>query len=220
MRKVVRSGATEFSHDRSTQPRPKNDPRRSKLDDMLAENARRPKRERLTLVWIYEELRSRRYGGSYDVVRRSAAGRSKATREATASAYVPLSFDPGEAYQFDWSHEVVVIDGATTTVKVIHVRLFHSGMPFVQAYPRATQEMVFDAQDRLPGSCPLVDCMSINERERLPSLAGPVRGASTIMRLGRHGSEARPNEDGGGHDLCRQGSRLQSPARAPKARKS
>jgi len=31
---------------------------------------------------------------------------------------VPLSFAPGEAYQFDWSHEVVVLAGVTTTVKV------------------------------------------------------------------------------------------------------
>jgi hypothetical protein len=30
---------------------------------------------------------------------------------ASAAAYVPLSFDPGEAYQFDWSHEIVLIDG-------------------------------------------------------------------------------------------------------------
>ncbi|WP_269844501.1 hypothetical protein [Acidimangrovimonas sediminis] len=36
---------------------------------------------------------------------------------------MPLTFDPGEAYQFDWSHEIVVIDGTTTTVKVAHVRL-------------------------------------------------------------------------------------------------
>jgi hypothetical protein len=46
-------------------------------------------------------------------VRRYAANWSKATREASAGAYVPLSSDPGEAYQFDWSQEVVVIDGAT-----------------------------------------------------------------------------------------------------------
>jgi hypothetical protein len=39
---------------------------------------------------------------------------------------VPLSFAPGEAYQFDWSHEVVVLGGVTTTVKVAHVRLCHS----------------------------------------------------------------------------------------------
>ena len=61
---------------------------------------------------------------------------------------MPLIFDPGEAYQFDWSHEIVVIDGATTTVKVAHVRLCHSRMLFVRACPRESQEMVFDAHDR------------------------------------------------------------------------
>lgn len=140
VRKVVRSGVTEFSYDRSTQPRPKIDPWRSDLDEMLAENAGQPKRQRLTLVRVYEELRNRGYDGSYDAVRRYAASWSKATREASAAAYVPLSFDPGEAYQFDWSHETVLIDGATVTVKVAHVRLSHSRMPFVRAYPRETQE--------------------------------------------------------------------------------
>ena len=67
--------------------------------------------------------------------RRYAAGWSKATQEASAGAYVPLIFDPGEAYQFDWSHEIVILDGVTTTVKVAHVRLCHSRMPFVRAYP-------------------------------------------------------------------------------------
>jgi transposase len=65
-----------------------------------------------------------------------------------AEAYVPLSFAPGEAYQFDWSHEIVVINGVTVMVKVAHVRLCHSRMLFVRAYPRETQEMVFDAHDR------------------------------------------------------------------------
>jgi hypothetical protein len=59
----------------------------------------------------------------------------------TATAFVPLSFSPGEAYQFDWSHEIVVIGGVTTTVKVAHVPLCHSQMFFVAAYPRETQEM-------------------------------------------------------------------------------
>ncbi len=87
--------------------------------------------------------------GSYDAVRRYATTNwSREMREASAAAYVPLSFDPGEAYQFDWSHEVVLIDGVTTTVKVAHVRLSYSRMPFVRAYPRETQEMVFDAHDR------------------------------------------------------------------------
>src|SRR6201981_3996813 len=65
-----------------------------------------------------------------------------------AQAGVPLSFAPGEAYQFDWSHEIVLINGTTVTVKVAHVRLCHSRMLFVRAYPRETQEMVFDAHNR------------------------------------------------------------------------
>jgi hypothetical protein len=61
---------------------------------------------------------------------------------------VPLSFAPGEAFQFDWSHEVVLLNGVTAIVKVAHVRPCHSRMLFVRAYPRETQEMVFDAHDR------------------------------------------------------------------------
>ena len=40
------------------------------------------------------------------------------------------------------------MSGVTVTVKVAHVRLCHSRMMFVRAYPRETQEMVFDAHER------------------------------------------------------------------------
>jgi hypothetical protein len=42
VRKVVRSGATEFTYERSVQPQPKIGPWRDELDRMLAENARKP----------------------------------------------------------------------------------------------------------------------------------------------------------------------------------
>ena len=42
----------------------------------------------------------------------------------------------------------MLINGVTVTVKVAHVRLCHSRMLFVRAYPRETQEMVFDAHAR------------------------------------------------------------------------
>ena len=65
--------------------------------------------------------------------------------------HVRLSFAPGEAYQFDWSNEVVLLNGMTVIVKAAHVRLCHSQMPFVRCYPREMQEMVFDANDRAVG---------------------------------------------------------------------
>jgi hypothetical protein len=106
-------------------------------------------REQLTLIRIFEELRELGYEGSYDAVRRFAKRWRAEHRAATTEANVPLSFAPGEVYQFDWSHEVVLINGVTVTVKVAHVRLCHHGrMPFVRAYPRETQEMVFDAHNR------------------------------------------------------------------------
>ena len=91
--------------------------------------------------------RLRRYP-HYDAVRRYARKWRDEQGALTAGAYVPLSFDPGEAYQFDWSHEIVLLDGVTTIVKVAHMRLCHSRMLFVRAYPRETQEMVFDAHER------------------------------------------------------------------------
>ena len=119
-------------------------------------------RERLTLVRVFEDLRVQGYEGSYDAVRRYAKRWKSECAPSPPAAYVPLSFAPGEAYQFDWSHEIVVLGGVTTTVKVAHVRLCHSRMLFVRAYPRETQEMVFDAHDRtfalFKGACVPVAC--------------------------------------------------------------
>jgi transposase len=148
VRKVLRSGATSFEYMREVQPRPKLGAWRGDLDRMLSDNEARPARERLTLIRVFEELRGLGYEGSYDAVRRYAKKWRIERGAATAEAYVPLSFAPGEAYQFDWSHEVVLINGTTVTVKVAHLRLCHSRMLFVRAYPRETQEMVFDAHNR------------------------------------------------------------------------
>jgi transposase len=148
VRKVLRSGETSFAYEREVQPRPKLGRWREALDRLLTANAAKASRERLTLIRIFEELRRLGYQGGYDAVRRYAKGWSREHRAMTADAYVPLSFAPGEAYQFDWSHEVVLLSGVTVTVKVAHVRLCHSRMLFVRAYPRETQEMVFDAHDR------------------------------------------------------------------------
>jgi transposase len=148
VRKVLRSGATEFSYEREVQPLPKLGRWKADLDRILASNEAKQARERLTLIRVFEELRALGYDGGYDAVRRYARGWQRERSSTTADAYVPLSFAPGEAYQFDWSHEVVLINGTTVIVKVAHVRLCHSRMMFARAYPRETQEMVFDAHDR------------------------------------------------------------------------
>jgi transposase len=148
VRKILRSGASAFTYEREIQPLPKLGRWKAELDRLLASNASKSRRERLTLMRVYEELHELGYEGGYDAVRRYARSWYREQSSAAVDAYVPLSFEAGEAYQFDWSHEVVLINGTTVTVKVAHVRLCHSRMLFVRAYPRETQEMVFDAHDR------------------------------------------------------------------------
>jgi transposase len=151
VRRVLRAGETSFAYERSVQPRPKLGEWTSELERLLEENEGRPKRERGDLIRTFEELRSHGYTGGYDAVRRYARSRQQRQGQGSSEAFVPLSFAPGEAYQFDWSHEVVLINGVTVSVKVAHVRLCHSRMPFVRAYPRESQEMVFEAHDRAFG---------------------------------------------------------------------
>ena len=148
VRTIVRGEETEHRYVRRTQPLPQLGIHAAKLDAMLAENAGKPSRERLTFQRLYETLRIEGYAGGYDAVRRYGRAWERRHAAERAEAYVPLWFAPGEAYQFDWSHECVVIDGVTTMAKVAHMRLCHSRMPFVRAYPREAQEMVFDAHEK------------------------------------------------------------------------
>lgn len=69
VRKVIRSGATEFRYERTTQPLPKLGPWVAALDALLLGNEGKPARERLTLIRVFEELSGQGYDGSYDAVR-------------------------------------------------------------------------------------------------------------------------------------------------------
>jgi transposase len=152
VREIVRAGetgaATERRYVRAAQPLPRLGAFVPALEQMLADNAKRAKRERLTYQRMFEELKAVGYQGGYDNVRRYARAWAVREGERIAAAFVPLVFAPGEAYQFDWSHEIVMLDGAAVTVKVAQVRLCHSRMLFVRAYLRETQEMVFDAHEK------------------------------------------------------------------------
>src|SRR6266404_626711 len=147
VRKAIRGSSTEFRYERGVQPQPRLGEFVGRLDGLLEANSKRPARERLTARRLFELLRAEGYQGAYDSVQRHVRAWRR-ERSQQGGVFIPLWFAPGEAYQFDWSHEVVVLGGVTTTVKAAHVRLCHSRMPFVWTYPRETQEMVFDAHER------------------------------------------------------------------------
>ena len=110
VRKILRSPETAFAYEREVQPQPKLGRWTSDLDRMLEANATKSPRERLTLIRVFEDLHGLGYQGGYDAVRRYARAWQREHSSQTQAAFVPLSFAPGEAYQFDWSHEVVLLN--------------------------------------------------------------------------------------------------------------
>jgi transposase len=148
VRKVIRGHKTEFKYARGVQPTPKLGDWVEALTEILGTEANLPKRERRSTQRLFEELRGRGYDGAHDSVHRFVKSWRDESARVPAHAYVPMSFAPGEAYQFDWSHETITLQGLPLTVKAAHMKLSHSRMPFVRVYFRETQELVFDAHDK------------------------------------------------------------------------
>jgi transposase len=147
--KYLRSGETAPHYQRQVQPHRQLAAFQTELEKLVEENEGRPARDRIDYLGIFKQLQGLGYQGGYDAVRRYVKRwKERQLSEAPKDAFVPLSFAPGEAYQFDWAEDWVVLDGVVTKVQVAHVRLCHSRMPFIRVYPRQTQEMVFDAHIR------------------------------------------------------------------------
>ncbi len=145
VKKVLRGEATEFMYSRTTQPLPKLGPYEDTLISSLVEDVGKPRREQRTAVVLFEELQRAGFDGGYDSVRRYVHKWRQQSDGCQATAFIPLSFASGEAYQFDWSHEWVELGGVAVKVKVAHFRLCYSRMPFCIAYHREGLEMVLDA---------------------------------------------------------------------------
>ena len=128
-----------------------------KLEAMLAEDAERPRKEQRTAQRLHDGLVQEGFTGSYPTVQRFVKAWREERRHGVGSVFIPQSFAPAEAYQFDWSYEMVDLGGRPTPVKVAHLRLCHSRVFLAVAYLREAQEMVFDAHWRAfslwGGSC-------------------------------------------------------------------
>lgn len=149
VRKALKSEA-EPIYQRKTQPTPKLGAFKAQLSDWLERDAKLPKRQRRTAQRLFECLQVEGYQGSYGPVQRFVLDwkRQAPHRSSTTQAFVPLVFPAGETCQFDWSHEYVILNGVLQMIKVAHFRLAYSRRMFLAAYPRETQEMVFDSHIR------------------------------------------------------------------------
>jgi transposase len=123
-------------------------PYAAQLIKMLETDARRPKRDRRTALKLFAELRVSGFGGDYSRVTEFVRRWRQNGGEAVVRAYVPLTFELGEAFQFDWSEEHLVIGGVWRKILAAHLKLCASRAFVLQAYPTQSHEMLFDAHTR------------------------------------------------------------------------
>jgi transposase len=144
VRKALREDKTANVYQREAQAAPKLDDYKEQLTVWLKEDSRLPKPQRYSARRLYERLQATGYTGAYDSVQRFVK-QWQLEAGKVGTAFIPLYFAPGEAYQFDWSQETVELGGVIQVIKVAHFRLCYSRLSFLIAYPRETQEMLFDA---------------------------------------------------------------------------
>lgn len=144
IRKYLKEDSPPEYQRRQVVKQPQQDDYKTQLEQWHQADQQRPKRERRTAKKLFEQLQLEGYRGSYTTVCRFIK-RLKGKASGMTEAYVPLFFDMGDAMQFDWSQEVVMLGGVEMTLRVAHFRLAHSRQRFIRAYLRESQEMLLDA---------------------------------------------------------------------------
>ena len=125
------------------------DPFAEKLSGWLKTEAGKPRKQRRTVKQLHSDLVTLGFTGSYGRVAAFArdwrADRQQESQTTGRGTFVPLTFRPGEAFQFDWSEDYAVLGGERTKLQVAHIKLSHSRAFLVRAYLLQTHEMLFDA---------------------------------------------------------------------------
>ena len=119
----------------------------AELEQALKADAGRNKQDRRTGRALFAQIKASGYVGGYtrvtDYIRAWRADAGKGIK-----AFVPLKFDLGEAFQFDWSEEGLVVGGIYRRMQVSHMKLCASRAFWLVAYPSQGHEMLFDAHTR------------------------------------------------------------------------
>jgi transposase len=148
IRKYLRSDAAEPSFKVPARPS-KLDPFADKLTAWLRLEAGKSRKQKRTIKQLYRDVAALGYDGSYARVAAFARDwkRKRQYEQQTSGrgTFVPLAFQPGEAFQFDWSEDYALLSGKMTKLQVAHTKLAHSRAFIVRAYLLQTHEMLFDA---------------------------------------------------------------------------
>ena len=125
------------------------DPFAEKLTAWLRVEAGKSRKQKRTAKQLYADLTVLGFTGSYGrvaaFVREWKLERQRDQQTSGRGTFVPLAFQPGEAFQFDWSEDYALLGGKVVKLQVAHTKLSHSRAFVVRAYLLQTHEMLFDA---------------------------------------------------------------------------
>jgi transposase len=125
------------------------DPYAEKLAHWLKIESGKSRKQKRTIKQIHSDLTALGYEGSYGRVAAFArdwkASRLRDQQTTGRGTFVPLAFEAGEAFQFDWSEDWAILGGERTKLQVAHFKLAYSRAFFLRAYLLQTHEMLFDA---------------------------------------------------------------------------
>jgi transposase len=125
------------------------DPYKEQLTQWLKADAHRSKRERRTIDAHFQAIRAMGYsGGKTQVYTFCRQYKQEQSQAPIGVGFVPLHFELGEAFQFDWSTEYLAIGGLRRRLEVAHVKLAASRAYVLLAYYAQAHEMLFDAHAR------------------------------------------------------------------------
>ncbi len=125
------------------------EPYKDQLTQWLKADAHRGKRERRTIDAHFQAIRAQGYSGGKTLVYTFCRAWKQAQSHAPKGVgFVPLHFELGEAFQFDWSTEYLAIGGMRRRLEVAHIKLAASRAYLLVAYYAQAHEMLFDAHAR------------------------------------------------------------------------
>jgi len=120
-----------------------------KLALWLQTDSKKNRKQRRNLRQMHADLVALGYTGSYDRVaafaRKWRQAQQEEARTCGGGTFIPLTFAPGDVFQFDWSEDWAVLGGVRTKLQVAQLKLAYSRAFILRAYPLQTHEMLFDA---------------------------------------------------------------------------
>ena len=148
VKKTIREDKTSYKYERTSQVYPILGAYINILKNRLMYDKNEPRRRKRSAKKLYQELCQEGYRGTYEAVNNFVRKWKNKQNQGGKTVYVPLEFDPGEAFQFDWSEEEIELAGKMVRIKVAHIRLCYSRLFLTIAYPNEQLEMVMDAHDK------------------------------------------------------------------------